>query len=630
MKKKYSLGTKIFLLTVLPNFLLLFWILGFIYTVYKQQAEVETQLFSRTEVERIVNEISLLLVGTHESIYQYLIAISNQKLKGNEALEGLKKEISTIKEKITLAQGNSILNFNEEKESLQSIMNELTQFEKHAAYALELVQITAAINTSELDKSFTTINNTAKLLLKWEKENLLKIYEQLKDKRKQYVMMAVILLGVVMILVWVLSRSIGLDLIFSIRRIQHSMMLIFKGKLSQEGVVVKNNEGESGIYEIQGCLDAISQMSSILSKVNASIGDMVLNIVDGRLSQRADGSHFEGAYQEIILGINQIVDEMLGPIEGLLVVLQRMDNGDMSKRMEGRYRGDHAQIKNSLNTTIDELNKILWRVKVVAQEVGNATQSVLSNNRFLVSGAQSQASAVEEILKSMEDIGNRTLEAAKNAKGAQELGQQIKINAEEGNKQMLEMLTAMGAIDDSGQSISKIIKTIDEIAFQTNLLALNAAVEAARAGKHGKGFAVVAEEVKNLATRSAEAAQETAALIENSRSKVSYGQGITKSTVATFDQIVTRIGSITGFVDSVAKESSEQSQVFMEVNKGLNQVGQIVYDNLRVIENNKRAVDLMDEKFTIMSGMLNGFKLDEQPPEQQTFEVSKKDGQKFK
>jgi methyl-accepting chemotaxis protein len=144
----------------------------------------------------------------------------------------------------------------------------------------------------------------------------------------------------------------------------------------------------------------------------------------------------------------------------------------------------------------------------------------------LSQGAAEQASSVEQLTASIQEIASQTNLNSNGADKANNFAKKVKRNAELGNQQMQEMLKAMDDINVSSSSTSKIIKVIDDIAFQTNILALNAAVEAARAGQHGKGFAVVAEEIRKLAARSAQAAKETTDLIEASIKKVDNGTGV--------------------------------------------------------------------------------------------------------
>lgn len=147
--------------------------------------------------------------------------------------------------------------------------------------------------------------------------------------------------------------------------------------------------------------------------------------------------------------------------------------------------------------------------------MSTGARQVSESSIVLSQGASEQASSVEQLTASLEEIAAQTRLNAENAVQANALADQARINAQQGNDRMKEMLNAMEEINTSSSSISKIIKVIDEIAFQTNILALNAAVEAAKAGQHGRGFAVVAEEVRNLAARSANAAKETTDMIGN-------------------------------------------------------------------------------------------------------------------
>jgi methyl-accepting chemotaxis protein len=179
----------------------------------------------------------------------------------------------------------------------------------------------------------------------------------------------------------------------------------------------------------------------------------------------------------------------------------------------------------------------------------------------------------------MNEMASRTKQNADNAIQANTLAADACKAAEHGNAQMQEMVGAMGEINESAQNISRIIKVIDEIAFQTNLLALNAAVEAARAGQHGKGFAVVAEEVRNLAARSAKAANETTAMIESAIQKAENGTQIAEGTAEALDGIVSGITKVSDLVEEIAAASDEQTKGISQISIGLDQIDEVTQQN---------------------------------------------------
>lgn len=222
-------------------------------------------------------------------------------------------------------------------------------------------------------------------------------------------------------------------------------------------------------------------------------------------------------------------------------------------------------------------------------------------------GVTEQASSLEQITSSMNEMGSQTKQNAENANQANKLADEARAAAERGNTQMQEMVTAMGEINESGRNISKIIKVIDEIAFQTNLLALDAAVEAARAGKYGKGFAVVAEEVRNLAGRSAKAAEETAELIEGSVKKTEKGTEIANKTAEALSEILTGVTKASDLVGEIAAASNDQAQGIAQVHQGLGQIDQVTRQATANAEEGASAAEELSNQAAQLKAMLDRF-----------------------
>jgi methyl-accepting chemotaxis protein len=358
---------------------------------------------------------------------------------------------------------------------------------------------------------------------------------------------------------------------------------------------IKNN--------LNSCIDT---MTGLLSETNTLI-DAAL---EGRLTTRADASSFVGDWKTLILGINKILGAVLEPVTEASAVLQEMAQGNLVKRVTGMYKGDHAAIKDALNNTLTTLNEVLGDVGTASDQVAVGSRQVSEGSQTLSQGSMQQASAVEQLTASLTQIAAQTKQNAANANQANDLASQAREHADRGNEYMKGMLASMEDINASSSSISKIIKVIDEIAFQTNILALNAAVEAARAGQHGKGFAVVAEEVRNLAARSANAAKETTAMIEGSIAKVENGTKIAKETASALEKIVTGIAQAADLVVEIASASNEQANAVFQINKGIEQVSQVVQHNSATAEESAAASEELSSQAELMKETMGKFRLD--------------------
>ena len=297
-----------------------------------------------------------------------------------------------------------------------------------------------------------------------------------------------------------------------------------------------------------------------------------------------------------------------------------MADGDLTKEVV--VSSDRDELGRALSVMHNHLKRIHSQLRVTGNHIHVGAKQMADASQTLSSGASMQASSLEKITETVSNMAEHTKHNAENSTLASEFTEEAHGFAKEGNKQMEDLIEAMGDINTSGQNISKIIKVIDEIAFQTNLLALNAAVEAARAGKHGKGFAVVAEEVRSLAARSAKAARETADLIENSVGKAKNGVQIADTTAEALQKIVSSVGKITELIGEIAIDSKDQAERIYQINEELKQIDQITQSNTANAEETAATAEQLAGQTTYLEELLDNFKVDEESVE--TYMVSSK------
>jgi methyl-accepting chemotaxis protein len=290
-----------------------------------------------------------------------------------------------------------------------------------------------------------------------------------------------------------------------------------------------------------------------------------------------------------------------------VTVLSKVAEGNLTTDVTPKSQDDllsHAINRMTGNTRslISDINNSALQISIGAKQVADGASS-------LAQGSTEQAASIQELSASISQIAERTKTNAQTADKTSKLSATIKGSAEKGSHQMDDMINAVGEINEASKNISKIIKTIDDIAFQTNILALNAAVEAARAGQHGKGFAVVAEEVRNLASKSAEAAKDTGDMIQNSMDKAELGARIAGDTAASLSEIVTGINESTHLIDEITTASEEQSSGISQINIGIDQVAQVVSQNSATAEESAAASEEMSGQSDVLQQLIGQFKL---------------------
>ena len=311
-----------------------------------------------------------------------------------------------------------------------------------------------------------------------------------------------------------------------------------------------------------------------------------------------------------IQSVMQHVQEIISDLSDKLSELAK-GNFRVSLENTEQYPGAYRPLLNSLQEISNDLNKTMAEIKTSAKEVNAGAEQVSSGAQGLSQGATEQASSIEELSATVNDISEHIKKTAENTRLANTEAQNAGKEVSHSDKQMQQMKAAMENINQKSGEISKIIKTIDDIAFQTNILALNAAIEAARAGVAGKGFAVVADEVGNLAQKSANAAKDTTMLIEETLQAVEQGTVLADSTAESLQRVVTGTGKVTELVNQIAEASVEQSRAVEQVSTGIDQISSVVQSNTATAEESAAASEELSGQANILNDLVGRFQLKE-------------------
>ncbi len=291
--------------------------------------------------------------------------------------------------------------------------------------------------------------------------------------------------------------------------------------------------------------------------------------------------------------------------------LAKMAAGDFTvdSVCEEEYTGGFHPLLVSFRGIGEKLNDTMLQINQSSVQVASGSEQVSSGAQALSQGTAEQASSVEELAATINEISSKVKQNADNAQQANAKAGSISTEMNVSNEKMQLMIQAMEDISHCSNEISKIIKTIEDIAFQTNILALNAAVEAARAGTAGKGFAVVADEVRSLASKSAESSKNTSVLIENSLKAVENGTRIAGETAQSLYQAVNGVNEMTAIIGQISEASSAQADSISQVTLGIDQISSVVQTNSATAQESAAASEELSSQSQMMKNLVNKFKL---------------------
>jgi len=354
--------------------------------------------------------------------------------------------------------------------------------------------------------------------------------------------------------------------------------------------------------------DANTTLNNIKSVIEQEIQNVVNEALKGNLDQRIDIDNKHGFFKDLSQSINQLTEVSSSIINDTSDVIGSMAKGDLTKSITHEYEGSFGELKNNVNTTINQLKGIIDNIYEAADLVNSGSSEISIGVDDLSARTEQQAASLEETAASMEEMTSSVKQSAGSAKDANEMTVAAQHCAVEGGTAVDSAITAMGGINEASNKIAAIISVIDEIAFQTNLLALNAAVEAARAGEQGRGFAVVAGEVRTLAQRSAGAAKEIKDLINDSVERVDNGSKLVNESGDTLKEIVDSVKKVGEAISHLSTAGEQQYVGIQQVNSAVLNMDQMTQQNAALVEQSSAACQGLSEQAQKLTELVSFFK----------------------
>ncbi len=357
-------------------------------------------------------------------------------------------------------------------------------------------------------------------------------------------------------------------------------------------VITTEYKGQYNVIKVN-----LNNMVKMMSELLAQTDILIKGAAAGELDKRASAELFVGGWNQLVTGVNNILNNVVPPIQDVQRVMAAMEQGDMTQTITKPYQGEFALLKDAINNTIAKLVETVTQINTAADALTNAASQVSATAQSLSQSSSEQAASVEETTSSMEQMTASISQNTENAKVTDGMASKSAKEAAEGGE-------AVSRTVDDMKSIAGKIGIIDDIAYQTNLLALNAAIEAARAGDHGKGFAVVAAEVRKLAERSQIAAQEIGNLASSSVKQAERAGAL-------LTEMVPSIRKTSDLVQEIASASQEQSSGVAQINGAMGQLNQTTQQNASASEELAATAEELGAQANELQQTMTFFRLDD-------------------